>query len=151
MRTGTLSPTHVDCALAACHYLTYAPFSFKNSHWYNQIRELHTCFCAKVQMSTPLLKDRPWLFAHMFYMSIPRPDLRGFSFLFFAEYIFSYVVRTYMWINVSNKSDNHTSVWELHTSAATPHSWLFSVASTTNLVRHNIFTSFVDRHKNINV
>ena len=42
---------------------------------------------------------------------------------------------------------NHTPVWELHTSAATPPSLLFSVVSTTNLVRHNIFTSFVDRHK----
>ena len=39
-------------------------------------------------------------------------------------------------------------VWELHTSAAT-HPFLFSVVSTTNLVGHNIFTSFVDRHKNI--
>ena len=94
MRTGTLSPTHVDCARAACHYLTDAPFSFKNSHWYNQIREVHTCFCAKFQMSTPLLKDRRWLFAHMFYMSIPRPDLRGFSFSFFRR-IYIFVRSTY--------------------------------------------------------
>ena len=41
----------------------------------------------------------------------------------------------------------HNPVWELHTSAATPPSLLFSVASTTNLVGHNIFASFVDRHK----
>ena len=45
----------------------------------------------------------------------------------------------------------HNPVWELHTSAATPPSLLFSVASTTNLVGHNVFTSFVDRHKNIGV
>ena len=38
-------------------------------------------------------------------------------------------------------------LWNLHTSAATP-PLLFSVASTTNLVGHNMFTSFVDRHKN---
>ena len=44
---------------------------------------------------------------------------------------------------------NHKPVWELHTLAATPPSSLFSVASTTNLVGHNILTSFVDRHKNI--
>ena len=45
----------------------------------------------------------------------------------------------------------HKPVWELHTSAATPPSLLFSVASTTNLVGHNVFTSFVDRHKNTNL
>ena len=45
---------------------------------------------------------------------------------------------------------NHKPVRELHTSAATPPALLFSVASTTNLVGHNIFTSFVDRHKYIN-
>ena len=43
----------------------------------------------------------------------------------------------------------HNSVWKLHSSAATPPSFLFFVVSTTNLVGHNIFTSFVDRHKNI--
>ena len=42
----------------------------------------------------------------------------------------------------------HNPVWELHTSAGTPPSLLCSVASTTNFVWHNIFTSFVDRHKN---
>ena len=41
----------------------------------------------------------------------------------------------------------HNPVWELHTSAATPPSLMLSVASTTNLIGHNIFTSFVDRHK----
>ena len=44
----------------------------------------------------------------------------------------------------------HNPALELHTSAATPPSMLFSVASTTNLVGHNLFTSFVDHHKNIN-
>ena len=43
----------------------------------------------------------------------------------------------------------HNPVWELRTSAATPSS-LFSVASTTNLVGHNTFISFIDRHKNAN-
>ena len=43
----------------------------------------------------------------------------------------------------------HNPVWELHISAATPPSFLFSVVSMTNLVGHNIFTSFVDRHKNV--
>ena len=43
----------------------------------------------------------------------------------------------------------HTSVWELHTSGGTPPYLLFSVESTTNLVGHIIFTSFVDRRKNI--
>ena len=42
---------------------------------------------------------------------------------------------------------NHKPVWELLTSAGTPPSFLFSVASRANLVGHNIFTSFVDRHK----
>ena len=37
-------------------------------------------------------------------------------------------------------------VWELHISAATPPSLLFSVGSMTNLVGRNIL-SFVDRHK----
>ena len=37
---------------------------------------------------------------------------------------------------------------EPHTSAATP-PLLFYVASTINLVGHNILTSFVDHHKNI--
>ena len=43
----------------------------------------------------------------------------------------------------------HNPVWKLHTSAATPLSFLFSVVSTTNVVGHNIFTCFVDRHENI--
>ena len=45
---------------------------------------------------------------------------------------------------------HHERVWELHTPAATPPSLLVSVASTTNLVGYNIFTSFVDRYENIN-
>ena len=45
---------------------------------------------------------------------------------------------------------NHKPVWELHTSAATPPSLLFSVASTKNLVGQNTFTFVVDRHKNVN-
>ena len=44
----------------------------------------------------------------------------------------------------------HNAVWELHALDAMPLSLLFSVASTTYLVGHNIFTPFVDRHKNIN-
>ena len=44
----------------------------------------------------------------------------------------------------------YNPVWELHTSAAPPPSLLFSVASTTNPVGHNIFTTFVDRQKNPN-
>ena len=43
----------------------------------------------------------------------------------------------------------HKPVRELHNSAITP-PLLFSVASTTKLVGRNIFTSFVDRHKNMN-
>ena len=43
---------------------------------------------------------------------------------------------------------NHKPAWKLNTSAATPPSLLFSVASTTNLVGLNIFPSFADRHKN---
>jgi len=42
---------------------------------------------------------------------------------------------------------SQTILGELHTSAATPPSFLFPVASTTALVGHNIFTSIVDRHK----
>ena len=97
-------------------------------------------------MSTPFLskKIHPEIL-HTKYMSIPRPDLRG-GFLFFPLNIFG---RTY--INVSKKRvQNHKRVWELHTSAATPPSLLFSVASTANLVGHNMFTSFVDRYKNAN-
>ena len=44
----------------------------------------------------------------------------------------------------------HNPVRELHPPAATPPSLLFAVVSTTNLVGHNIFISFVDRHKNTN-
>ena len=33
-------------------------------------------------MSAPLLRDRPQKFAHVFYISIPSPDHRGFSFSF---------------------------------------------------------------------
>ena len=39
---------------------------------------------------------------------------------------------------------NQKPVWDLHISAATP-PLLFSVASTTHIVGHNIFTSIVDR------
>ena len=42
----------------------------------------------------------------------------------------------------------HNLVWEPHTLAATPLSLLFSVASTTTIIGHNIFTPFVDRRKN---
>ena len=41
----------------------------------------------------------------------------------------------------------HNPVWELHIWAATPPSLLFSLASMTNLVGHNILNSFVDSHK----
>ena len=44
----------------------------------------------------------------------------------------------------------HNPAWELQISAATPLSLLFSDTSMTNFVGHNIFTFFVDRHKNIN-
>ena len=44
---------------------------------------------------------------------------------------------------------HHKPVWEMRTSAATPPSLLFSIASTTNLVGHNIFTSFAYRDTNI--
>ena len=40
----------------------------------------------------------------------------------------------------------HNRVWELHTSAATPPSLLFSVASTTNLVGHVLGTSRSLKH-----
>ena len=66
-------------------------------------------------------------------------------------------VRKWIHFGDPGKSNNmlpfdfvHNLVWELHISAATPPSWQFSVASITNPVGHNIFTSFVDRHKNIN-
>ena len=36
-------------------------------------------------MSTPFLRDWPWHLAHVFYMSIPKPDLRGFSFFSFRR------------------------------------------------------------------
>ena len=45
---------------------------------------------------------------------------------------------------------NHTPVWEMQTSAATS-PLLVSVASTANLAGHNVFTSVVDRHKNMNL
>ena len=49
----------------------------------------YTFFRTKVQMSTPFLRNRPWNFAHVFYMSIPKPDLWGdfFSFLFRRKYL----------------------------------------------------------------
>ena len=47
------------------------------------------------------------------------------------------------------RAQNHKPVWKLHTSATTTPCWLFSVSSTTNLVGHNISTSFVDRHKTL--
>ena len=63
-------------------------------------------------------------------------------------------LRKWLHFGDSGKSNNvlpfdfvHNPVWELHTLAAMPPSLLFSVASTTNLVRHNIFTCFVDSHK----
>ena len=36
------------------------------------------CCNTKIQMSTPLWRNGPWNFAHVFYMSIPRPGLRFF-------------------------------------------------------------------------
>ena len=39
---------------------------------------------------------------------------------------------------------SHKRVWELHTSAAMTHSLLFSVASTTNLVGHDMFRACLD-------
>ena len=38
-------------------------------------------------MSTPFSRDRLWNFAHVFYVSIPRPDLRGFSFMVTFEHL----------------------------------------------------------------
>ena len=52
-------------------------------------------------------------------------------------------IRSYM----CRRVQTHKPVWELRTSTAPPPSLLSSVASTANLVEHNIFTSFVDRHK----
>ena len=46
-----------------------------------------------------------------------------------------------------SESVHDTAVWELYTSAATPISFLFPVPSTKHPVGHNIFISFVDRHK----
>ena len=43
----------------------------------------------------------------------------------------------------------HNPVWERHTLAGTPPSFLFSAVSTTNLIGHDISTRFVDSHKNI--
>ena len=82
-------------------------------------------------------------------MSIPRPYLLTSGGCFsFSPNIFgltSYVrIRACM---SRRRVQNHKRVWELHTSAATPPSLLFSVASTTNLVGHNMFA--FDRHKNI--
>ena len=63
------------------------------------------------------------------------------------------------WLHFGNPGKSNTvlpfdfvlnPVWELHISAATRTSLLFSVASTTNLVGHDVFTSFVDLHKNTN-
>ena len=56
-------------------------------------------------MSTPFLRDRPCNFAHVFYMPIPRPDLRGFYLFFlFAEYIFSKEVQISQIILTDEKS-----------------------------------------------
>ena len=38
-----------------------------------------TLFRTKVHMATSALRDRPWNFAHVFYMSISGPDLRFLS------------------------------------------------------------------------
>ena len=44
-----------------------------------RLRKVHT-FPHKLQMSTLFLRDGPWKFADVFYISIPRPDLRFFYF-----------------------------------------------------------------------
>ena len=58
---------------------------------------------------------------------------------------YRYVVRTYKCIKVSNnRIINQSGSCTLR--PATPPYLLFPVASTTNLIGYNIFTSFVDRH-----
>ena len=116
---------------------------------YKQLRKMHV-FDTKVQMSTPFLRNRSCNFAYK-CSACPSRDLTSVLFFFFSfpEYNWSYVVRTDTCLKVSKRVQHHQPVWELHTSADTP-PLLFSVASTTNnLVGHSIFTSFVDRHKNI--
>ena len=87
----------------------------------------------------------------MFYMSLSRPDLRGGYFYYFlAEYIWSYIVCAYTCINVSKKNaESYTSLGDAdfgrHISFAS-----FRCVDG-NLAGHNVFTSVVDRHKNMNL
>ena len=114
-------------------------------------------------MFTPFSRDRSYFlnfFADdvLFYMSIPRPDLRRVFLFFFFRRICLVVHSTYIRISYVHKCleeegrvQNHLPVWDLCTLRPPRlFSLLFSVASTTNLIGHsNIFTSFVDHHKNI--
>ena len=84
---------------------------------YKQLRKIHMFSAQKSNYSTPFLRDRPWNFVHMFYMSVPRPDLRGVFFCFFSLNIriWSDAVHTSTWINVSKRSaGSYTSLEAAH-------------------------------------
>ena len=88
-------------------------------------------------------------------MSIPSPDLRrGFTFLFSADWIHLVdgIVRTYTCMRMPRRRlHNHKRVSLGDAHFGRHASFLaVSLASRTNLVGHNMLTSFVDRHKNIN-
>ena len=85
--------------------------------------------------------------AGVFWVYCNKPifkDPFGHIMAFTTEEHYIIWIRSYM----CRRVQTHKPVWELRTSTAPPPSLLFSVASTANLVEHNIFTSFVDRHKN---
>ena len=114
----------------------------------NSSRRGWRVFRTIVQMSTPLLTDGPWTLHTCTCSTCPSRDLTSggcFFFVFRRVHLVVYIVRNYTYVR---KCQNHKPVWGLYTSAATPPSLLFSVASTTNLVGQNII-SIVAHHKNI--
>ena len=70
----------------------------------------HIC-TQKGQMS--FVRDGPWNFAHVFYLPIPRPDLRFFFFFFFAEKCWSKVGHIFQKISTDENSGRKKKTSEI--------------------------------------